>query len=87
MILIGTPEELQKVIEYLKKEFEIKNFGKTKLCLGLQIEHLEGEICVHQIAYIHKVLKRFYIDNANTLSTLMVVKSLDPNKNPFRPQE
>ena len=37
--LIGTPEELIKTIDYLKKEFEMKDLGKTKYCLGLQIEH------------------------------------------------
>ena len=30
--IIGTPEELSKVIEYLKKEFEMKDLGKTKFC-------------------------------------------------------
>ncbi|XP_070049820.1 secreted RxLR effector protein 161-like [Nicotiana tomentosiformis] len=29
--LVGTPEELQKAIEYLKKEFEMKDLGKTTL--------------------------------------------------------
>ena len=29
--LIGTPEEVQKAIEYLKKEFEMKDLGNTKL--------------------------------------------------------
>ena len=33
--LIGTPEELIKTINYLKKEFEIKDLGKIKYCLGL----------------------------------------------------
>ena len=40
IILIGTPEEVQKEIEYLKKEFEMKDLGKTKICLGLQIKYL-----------------------------------------------
>nr|AQY61295.1 Pol [Coffea arabica] len=85
--LIGTLEEIQNSVEYLKKEFEIKDFGKTKFCLGLQIEHLKGGIFVHQTAYTRKVLKRFYMDKAHTLSTPMVVRSLDPNKDPFRPRE
>ena len=33
--LIGIPEELIKTIDYLKKEFEMKDLGKTKYCLGL----------------------------------------------------
>ena len=55
--LIGTPIELQKAIDYLKKEFEMKDLRKTKLCLGLQIEHLTNGIFVHQSAYTEKVLK------------------------------
>ena len=39
MNLIGTPEKLSKTAEYLKKEFEAKGLGKTKLCLGLELEH------------------------------------------------
>ena len=33
--IIGTPEELQKAINCLKKEFEMKDLGRTKFCLGL----------------------------------------------------
>ena len=84
--IIGTTNELSEAVVNLKKEFEMKNMGKTKLCLGLQIEHLDNGIFVHQSAYISKVLKRFYMDNAHPLSTPMVVRSLDVNKDPFRPR-
>ena len=33
--LIGTPEELIKIANYLKKEFEMKDLGKIRYCLGL----------------------------------------------------
>ena len=49
--LIGTPEELIKTIDYLKKEFEMKDLGKTKYCLGLQIEHCSNGILIHQSTY------------------------------------
>ncbi|CAN4114139.1 unnamed protein product [Withania somnifera] len=65
----------------------MKDLGKTKLCLGPQIEHLANGIFIHQSAYTEKILKRFYMDKAHPLSTPMVVQSLDVNKNPFRPQE
>ena len=45
--LIGTPEELTRTKNYLKKEFEIKDLGKTNFCLGLQIEHFPTGILVH----------------------------------------
>ncbi|XP_070031524.1 secreted RxLR effector protein 161-like [Nicotiana tomentosiformis] len=65
----------------------MKDLGKKKLCLDLKIEHLVDGIFVHQSAYIEKVLKRFYMDGAHPLSTPMVVRSLDMNKDSFRPQE
>ena len=37
--LIGTPEELTKTKNYMKRGFEMKYQGKTKFCLSLQIEH------------------------------------------------
>ena len=45
--IIGTPEELLKSIEYLNKEFQMKDLGTTKFCLGLQIKHLADGIFVH----------------------------------------
>ena len=35
--IIGTTNELSEAVVNLKKEFEMKNLGKTKFCLGLQI--------------------------------------------------
>ena len=85
--LIGTPEELAKTAEYLKKEFEVKDLGKTKLCLGLQLEHKANGIIVHQSSYIERLLKHFNMDKAHPLSTPMVVRSLHPQKDQFRPRE
>ncbi|CAN6804512.1 unnamed protein product [Brassica oleracea] len=33
-------DNASEFIEYLKKEFEMKDLGKTKVCLGLQLEEL-----------------------------------------------
>ena len=37
--LIGTPKELSKIAEYLKKKFEVKDFSKTKLCLSIELRY------------------------------------------------
>ena len=84
---MGTSAEISFTVEYLKKEFEKRDFGKTKFCLGLQIEHLNNVILVHQETYTENVLKRFYMDGAHPLSSPMVVRSLDVDKDPFRPRE
>ena len=85
--LVGTPEELTKTAEYLKKEFEMKDLGKTKFCIGLQIEHFPNGVLVHQSTYIKKILKRFNMDKAHPLNSPMVVRSLDVKNDPFRPCE
>ena len=46
--IVGTPDELEETAKYLMKEFEMKDLGKTKLCIGLQIEQLKEGIFVHQ---------------------------------------
>ena len=65
----------------------MKDLGKTKFCLGLQIKHLPNGILVHQSTYTEKILKQFYMDKTHPLSTPMVGWSLDVKKDPFRPQE
>ena len=55
--LFGTPEELTKAATYLNNEFEMKDLGKTKYCLDLQIKHKSNGILIHQSTYVEKVLK------------------------------
>ena len=65
----------------------MKDVGKTKFCIGLQIEHFPNGVLVHQSTYIKKILKRFNMDKTHPLSSPMVVRSLDVIKDPFRPCE
>jgi hypothetical protein len=65
----------------------MKDLGKTKFYLGLQIEHFPNGILFHQLTYTEKVLKDFYMEKAHSLSTQMVIQSLDVKKDHFRPRE
>ena len=85
--IIGTHKEILEVMMYLKNEFEIKDIGETKYCIDLHIEHLKSGILLHQSNYTEKVLKCFNMDKTNPLSTPMVVRSLNVEKNLFRPHE
>ncbi|KAG7549820.1 Reverse transcriptase RNA-dependent DNA polymerase [Arabidopsis thaliana x Arabidopsis arenosa] len=85
--IIGTPKEIDDARTHMKEEFEMKDLGKTKFCLGLQIEHFQEGIFVHQSNYTKKILKRFNMDKANPLSTPMVNRSLNVENDPFRPCE
>ena len=81
--IIGTRKEIEEASSCLKTKFEMKDLGKNKYCLGLQIEHLPEGIFVHQSTYLKKVLERFYMDKSHPLSTPMVVRSLEVDKDPF----
>jgi Reverse transcriptase (RNA-dependent DNA polymerase) len=84
---LGLLKDIEKTIKLLKNEFEMKDFGVTKLCLGMQIEHFHNGIFVHQSNYIQKMLKHFNMDKIHPLSTPMVVRSLDVKKDPYRPRK
>ena len=65
----------------------MKDLGQNKFCLGLQLEHLPTEILIHQSAYIQKILEKFNMDKSYPSKTPMVVRSLDMNKDQFRPRD
>jgi hypothetical protein len=85
--LIGHKKALQKTAAYLKKEFEMKDLGETKFCLGLQIGKFAEGTLVHQSTYTKRLLERFSMTECKPLSTPMQVRSLDVETDPFRPLE
>ena len=65
----------------------MKILGKTKFCLGLQLEQLSSGIFVYQAAYVQRILEKFNMDKSYLAKTPMVVRSLDIEKDPFRLRE
>ena len=65
----------------------MKDLGKERFYLGLQIERNSSEMLVNQSNYTEKVLKRFGMDKVHPLSTPMVVRSLNIKKDPYHPIE
>jgi hypothetical protein len=45
--IIGHAKDIDEAHNHLKTEFEMKDLGRTKFCLELQLEHLEMGILVH----------------------------------------
>jgi hypothetical protein len=82
--IIDHTNDIDEALNHLKKEFEMKNLGKTKFYLGLQIEHLQTRILIHQSAYVKKVLEKFNIDKAYPQRTPMIIRALEKDKVPFR---
>jgi hypothetical protein len=85
--IIGHKQDIDEACKYLKTEFELKDLGKTKFYLGLQLEHLSTRIFLHQSAYVQKVLKKFNMDKAYPSKTPMVVRSLEIKTDPFIPPD
>ena len=81
--LVRTLEELIITMKHLKKEFEMKDLGKTIFCFGLQIEYFPIGVLVHQSTYTKKILKCFNMDKTHHLSSPMVVRSLDMKNDHF----
>ena len=65
----------------------MKDLRKTKLCLDLQIKYFPNRMLVHQLTYTEKVLKCFHMNKSHSLSSSMVVHSLEVKYNSFRPKE
>ncbi|KAM1230532.1 hypothetical protein ACFX2G_041574 [Malus domestica] len=87
MNLIRTLEEFERIATHLKSKFEIKNLGKTRYCLSLEIKHRSDGILVHQSNHSQKVLRLFNKDKAKPSSTSMIVQLLKAKRDPFRPNE
>jgi hypothetical protein len=85
--IIGHKRDIDEARNLLKTEFEMKDLGKTKFCLGLQLEHLPTGILIHQSAYAQKVLSKFNMDKAYSSKTPMIVCTLERDKDPFRPRD
>ena len=83
--IIGNQQDIDEACNHLKTEFELKDLGHTKFCLGLQLEHLLTGIFVHQSVYIQKVLEKFNMDKSYPSKTPMIVRSLEMETGQFRP--
>jgi hypothetical protein len=68
-------------------EFEIKDLGRTKFLLRLQLDHLHTGILVHQFVFVQKILKKFNIDKVYSARTPMIVRALEKDTDSFRPKE
>ena len=64
----------------------MKDLGKPKYRSLLQIEHLHSYIMVYYVVYIQNILENI-MDKSYPSITLMVVHSLDVEKDLFRPRD
>jgi hypothetical protein len=85
--IIGHTKDIDEAHNHLKTESEMKNLGRIKFCLGLQLEHLHTGILVHMSAYVQKILEKFNVDKTYPAITPMIVHALENDKDPFKSRE
>jgi hypothetical protein len=85
--IIGHTKDIDEARNHLKTEFEMKDLGRTKFCLGMQLENLQTGILVHQSTYVQKVLKKFNMDKTYALRTPIAVHALEKDIDQFRPKQ
>lgn len=74
MVIISSGESFEKeYIDKIKRYIDIKDLGEANTVLGMQIEHEEGRIYVHQKKYIQKLLQLYGMEECNTVGSPMDV--------------
>jgi hypothetical protein len=59
----------KEVEDKLSEEFELKNFGKLRSFIGIEVNYLNDKILLTQGAYIRSLLDRFGMSNCKTCDT------------------
>jgi len=60
-----------RLYAHLSEEFEVKDFGLTKYCLGIEFSQKEGKITMNQRGYVDDLLKRFGMVDSKPVATPM----------------
>lgn len=60
--------DFQKMLSF---EFEIKDLGDAKYCLGVEFTRTKYEVKMCQQGYVYELLERFDMTNCNPVSTPM----------------
>lgn len=60
---------IEEVKSKLQEDFEIKDLGPAKLCLGLEINQTKNYISVSQSRYILNLLDKYNMENCNSVKT------------------
>ena len=71
LIVSSNRKWIKQVKDELQKEFDIKDLGPVQYCLGIEINRDSNKIYLTQRRYILDMLKRYGMENCNSVSTPM----------------
>lgn len=88
-ILIASTYPLwtQNLKDGLMREFEVKDLGHAKYCLGIEVDQTSDGILSSQRHYILNVLERFGMSGANPVATPGMVGSSLSKQTGIKDQE
>jgi hypothetical protein len=70
MMVIGKPHDIDGVIEELRQKFVMKDLGRVKHLLSMEIHYEPGVmLCLSQSPYIDRVLDQFGMSSASTVGS------------------
>ncbi|KAJ8896072.1 hypothetical protein PR048_001414 [Dryococelus australis] len=59
------------IVKALEEELKVKDLGKQRVFLGLNIERKEDAICISQFVFVQKILKKFGMKDCKNVCTPM----------------
>ena len=64
IVMAKTKDDINQVSKQLKQDFDMKELGEVKYCLGIQVnrDRQQKKIWINQEAMIQRVAKRFQVD-------------------------
>lgn len=69
LILFDNKFEEDELKETLKRTFEMKDLGKARQFLGMDIQYEPGKLKIQQVRYIKKILEQYRMTSCNPIST------------------
>ena len=76
IVLIGNNNQvIQQLIDALGREFAIKDLGKLKYFLGLEVQHVQGGLILFQSKYTKDLLTWIELSNSSHFITPMEIKA------------
>jgi hypothetical protein len=80
-LLVAARDEIwvQEIKNQLLQDFQVKDLGLAKLCLGLEIKQEDGVIELSQVGYIKALLKKYKMEGCNVVATPSEITSHKPS--------
>ena len=68
----NNPSVIQQLISQLNKSFSFKDLGEIDYFLGIQVKHITEGLHLSQTKYVHDLLCKAKMNNANGMNTPMI---------------